>query len=484
MISGQIVRITNERITDLGIETAPSFGTSGLRGLVTTLSRDCVMAYVKAFLASCPHGDTLFTGYDLRPSSPDIAAYVREAALAWGIDVIECGVVPTPALAERSISAGAAAVMITGSHLASDRNGLKFYVPAGEITKSDEGAILAALHVGQAASVRQGHVLSDNTVAKAFGERYLSAFPVGALAGMTIGVYEHSSAARDIIKDVLSGLGAKVHPLLRSDHFIPVDTEALDNEVLSELAEISQDLALDAIVSTDGDGDRPMMLDHLGHVVPGDVLGVLAARHLGANVVCTPVSSNDMVQQIPEFTTVQLTKIGSPHVIAAMEALQASRTSCHVVGFEANGGFLLGFDAQVPGAISALMTRDSLLPIIAVLAAAKAAGQAVATFRDALPACYTAAGRVQNIDPTKAKSFLDNLIASPTDRANFFQTQGAVRDVDLTDGLRVNFVSGQVIHLRPSGNAPEFRLYVQASEQASANQILSRYIKDVAVCVI
>ena len=69
---------------------------------------------------------------------------------------------------------------------------------------------------------------------------------------------------------------------------------------------------------------------------------------------------------IPEFTAVHRTRIGSPYVVAAMEAALAADAGAKVTGYEANGGFLTGFDAQGPARpLAALMTRDCLLPVIA-----------------------------------------------------------------------------------------------------------------------
>ena len=124
---------------------APKFGTSGLRGLVVELTPDLVADHIRAFLAACPTGTGLWVGRDLRPSSPDLAAVVLQAARAAGLTTVDCGAVPTPALALAAMNAGAAAVMVTGSHIPADRNGLKFYLPHGEIAKTDEAAILAAL---------------------------------------------------------------------------------------------------------------------------------------------------------------------------------------------------------------------------------------------------------------------------------------------------------------------------------------------------
>ncbi|MCT7085273.1 phosphomannomutase, partial [Salmonella enterica subsp. enterica serovar Oranienburg] len=61
-----------------------------------------------------------------------------------GIETIYYGVIPTPALAYRSMQDNIPCIMVTGSHIPFDRNGLKFYRPDGEITKADELAILAA----------------------------------------------------------------------------------------------------------------------------------------------------------------------------------------------------------------------------------------------------------------------------------------------------------------------------------------------------
>jgi len=127
----------------------PKFGTSGLRGLVVELTPELVSAHVDAFLQACPVGTGLFVGRDLRPSSPDIAGMIIDAARARGVDVTDCGDILTPGLALAAMSAGAAAVMVTGSHIPADRNGLKFYTPEGEITKDHETAILAARAWGE-----------------------------------------------------------------------------------------------------------------------------------------------------------------------------------------------------------------------------------------------------------------------------------------------------------------------------------------------
>lgn len=458
-------------------DLAPKFGTSGLRGLVVELTPELVAACTDAFLAVCPVGSGLFVGRDLRPSSPRIADEVMASASRAGIDVRDCGELPTPALALAAMSAGAAAIMVTGSHIPADRNGLKFYLPTGEISKREEVAIATACATGQRPQAASGGaVRSCPRAASSYVARYARAFGPAALSGLRLGVYQHSSVARDAMKDVCEALGATTVTLARSVDFIPVDTEAVDAATREMLSGWCASEGLDAILSTDGDADRPMLADATGRVVPGDVLGVLTARVLDAEAVCTPVSSNTMVNSIASFTTVRLTRIGSPYVIAEMEALLAEDPAVRVVGFEANGGFLLGYPAKaMAGELAPLMTRDSLLPMLAPLAAARASRRTLAELVAGLPARFTAADRLTET-PTDAALRLIDRLSDPASRAAFFEPAGEETSLDRTDGLRARFANGVIVHLRPSGNAPEFRVYTEAGSQRDADNLLDIFM--------
>lgn len=447
---------------------AISFGTSGLRGLVTELDAETVTHWAQAFLTSSPPTGPLFVGRDLRPSSSDIANAVMSAAESVGVSTIDCGELPTPALA--LVAKDQSAIMVTGSHIPADRNGLKFYVPSGEISKSDEAAISAAFggqHLCVDRAEGQRHRLEAG---ERFAQRYISAFGESALSGLKIGFYEHSLVARDLLSEVLMGLGADVIPIERSDQFILVGTEAIDVQTREMFAEWCNRYRLDALVSTDGDADRPMVTDASGRVIPGDILGVLTAQNLGASHVVTPISSNSMVSQV--FEEPILTWIGSPFVIAGMEGVLGKNSDARVVGFEANGGFLLGFDAKGPaGLLPKLITRDSFLPIIAPLAMAVSRGKPIADLVLALPQRFTAADRLQEIDRDKSMSLIDELNDGDA-LQSFLAPIGDVSSTDQTDGLRVIFSNYRIVHFRPSGNAPEFRVYAEAESEAAAADLL------------
>ena len=123
------------------------FGTSGLRGLASELEGQAARRYVAAFLrhAALAPGGKMFLGRDFRASSPAIMRDCAAATAAAGLVPVDCGTLPTPALALHAMAVGSAAIMVTGSHIPADRNGLKFYLPDGEISKADEAGIVAAL---------------------------------------------------------------------------------------------------------------------------------------------------------------------------------------------------------------------------------------------------------------------------------------------------------------------------------------------------
>ena len=452
----------------------PKFGTSGLRGLVTDLTADLVAAHVCAFLRACPTGNGLFIGRDLRASSPQIADFVRQAAQGMEVPVVDCGAVPTPALALASMAAGSAAIMVTGSHIPDDRNGLKFYTPLGEISKADEAAILAALLPATEAKGAQAAV-SDADVGPAYLARYLRAFGPDALTGLRLGVWSHSAVGRDLLVTLLQRLGAEVMEIDRSDRFIPVDTEAVSEATRQRLSRVAASAKLDAILSTDGDGDRPLMTGAAGQVIPGDVLGQITATLLGAEIVVTPVSSNTGVEAGGQFAQVIRCRIGSPYVIAAMEDLRKGPTPARVVGYEANGGFLLGFEAQGPaGPLPPLMTRDSLLPLLAPLfLAARQPERGLVGLVAAQPARFTATDRLEDM-PTDRSAQL--VAALRTDGARLTGFLAGLDEAeagrDETDGLRLILRSGRIVHLRPSGNAPELRFYTEAETPEAASSLL------------
>jgi len=456
------------------------FGTSGARGLVEDLTDEVCTAFTAAFLlvmAEEAPVRRLAIGRDLRPSSPRMVAACTAAARAMGIAVDDYGALPTPALALQAMADGVPAIMITGSHIPFDRNGIKFYRPDGEITKADEQAIMA---VDKAMPVRGevGQQVEDARAAETYKTRYLDWFTGQPLKGLRIGLYQHSAAGRDLNHDVLEALGADVVVLGRSDSFVPVDTEAVSDEDRAKGRDWSATHGLDAILTTDGDGDRPLLADEQGNWLRGDIVGLLCARELDIQALAVPVSCNTAIENSNAFAEVLRTRIGSPYVLAGMEQL-ADRYE-RIAGFEANGGFLLGSAIEKEGRLlEALPTRDALLPALTLMVSAGRANKPLSQLVADLPARYTASDRLKSFPRERSQSLLALWQQDLTAMQRDLGLDSVIKTVDTTDGSRVTLDNGEIVHLRPSGNAPELRCYAEAESEPLAVELVQGVLRNV-----
>ncbi len=533
------------------------FGTSGLRGRVEDITDLEAYVNTRGFLdlmlargAAVP-GTKVMLGGDRRPSTHgprrSIMRAVAGAVLDVGMRVENCGRLPTPALALHGLTHGCPSVMVTGSHIPFDRNGIKFYTPTGEVLKSDEPEILAAVH--QARRLEYGRVPGASSfddggwfrpgaarelaaerpeARRAYVQRYLQAFEPDALGGLRVVLYEHSAVGAEVLAEILRGLGAEVWPRGRASTFVPIDTEALGPQQLQTLQTLADEARaehgrIDAVVSTDGDGDRPLVAavddDGRVHFIPGDVLGAIVAGTLRPDTVAVPVSATDLIETALPEATVLRTRIGSPWVIAALAEHPGSRA----VGWEANGGFVHTSGLPTPvGTLAPLPTRDAALPIVAALRAAR-----VPTDREPsgllglwsrLPARHGHSGLLDEVDPARAAAlsrryglgfasletvaFEPGVVRGRRSAGDFEPLEGeplalalqlrarlathfppgrgygAIRSIDGLDGIRVTFDNGDVTHVRPSGNAPQLRVYALADTAQRAQTIVRQELAD------
>ncbi len=493
------------------------FGTSGRRGRVTDLTQletyICVLGELE-FLRSIPvedggvrRGDEFFIAHDLRPSSiafdpaqqdrGEICQAAIQAILEAGLKPVNLGALPTPALMYYALQRRRGSLMVTGSHIPFDLNGYKLNRSVGELLKEHEapinesvervrgriyGEAFGTSRFNERGMLRAGHcdlpqVNPDGGAA--YLNRYKKFFSGADLNGRRILVYQHSAVGRDLLADLLEQFGAEVIVRGRSDEFVAIDTEAIDQAQLSAIQALADGAGpLWAIVSTDGDSDRPLILGlESGHVrfFGGDLVGMVVGEYLGADAVVVPVTCNDAIDRGALAPMLEpKTRVGSPFVVAGMMAAKAKGRK-RICGWEANGGFLLGSDIEQDGrALSALPTRDAFLPILGVLFAARARGLQLNEVFQKLPKRFSRAALLRNFPREDGKSLIAALSAvQPSRLEPFFHGSGGIEKIDLTDGVRIYFENGDVTHFRPSGNADEFRIYAVADTQGRADEIVS-----------
>ena len=520
------------------------FGTSGLRDTVENMTDMECYVNARGFIAylkdrgKFKKGDTIALGGDRRPSTYRIKMAVAAAICDMGGIVDDQGQIPSPALANYAMSNNMASIMVTGSHMPSDRNGIKLTKRSGEILKSDESGILENVSKERAKvySIREKDSIFDKkgtfkpTLKSKFKEllkaesytgksgqiyidRYRSVFGSEFFPKETkIFLYQHSAVGRDIVKDIFESLGAEVfaprikinNEPLRSDEFVPVDTESVSEETLGIFKRVLVDNDLDIGITLDGDSDRPLLVyreyeegkpkDFVKYIT-GDILGLLAILglqnlNIKIDAACVPVSANDSIIRICKDKGIELTqtKIGSPFVIAAMnDSIQSHSGKWNVVSWESNGGFLTGTDLTIGDkTLRALPTRDAVLPLLSVIHLAVKSGSGVSGLIKTLPSRFTHADRKKDFPMETSKAIMSFL--TPKDLSDREEREsikkrieeaflkcdgfGRVRNVNYTDGIRILFDNDEIVHLRPSGNAPEFRIYAIADSQGRAREMV------------
>lgn len=568
LVSSMTNRHTNSLATHLDHEPRPlAFGTSGRRGLLRDLTQLEIFINALAeleYLQALPlneggitRGDTFYFGSDLRPSSTrlvgdapergELAQAIEAAIHKAGMQPVYLGALPTPALTAQAIAHAKGSIMVTGSHIPFDRNGYKTNTSQGELLKRHEppindrvalvrervySATFADSPFAENGQFKSGHralPAIDGSASTSYIRRYVEFLGAGALSGLRVVFYQHSAVGRDLVPMILRELGAEVIEAGRSEQFVPIDTENIDAEQLAAMQSLIDDAThtygrIDALVSTDGDSDRPLILgvdpeSGRAQFFGGDLVGMMTAEFLGADAVVVPISCNDAIDRgrLKQYLEPK-TRIGSPFVIAGMELALAKGKSA-VCGWEANGGFLTGSVIRRHDRnLAALPTRDAVLPIVAVLTSAKEHGLSLIDLFKRLPQRFSRAALIKDFPRDKSLNMLRRF--SPTDpticeidfssespqwhsaddetlhptaesaenmeaarqalSVHFREARGfgTIDRINFLDGIRISFANGDVAHLRPSGNADELRIYAVADTQDRADVITAMAVAE------
>jgi phosphomannomutase len=135
--------------------------------------------------------------------------------------------------------------------------------------------------------------------------------------------------------------------------------------------------------------------------------------------------------------------------------------------------------------LEALPTRDAFLPMIGALLAAIKTNVSVSALFAALPQRFTSAGLLNNfpIDISKkiVATFSEDTPKVREQLATYFTVErgfGAIDGINMLDGVRIFFDNGDIAHIRPSGNAPQLRIYSVADNQARADEIVAMALEE------
>jgi phosphoglucosamine mutase len=349
------------------------FGTDGVRGVANSVALSPELAFALGRAAATVAAEKVgrrpvaVIGRDTRRSGPMLAAALSAGICSAGGDVIDLGVVTTPAvayIARRHADFGA---MISASHNPAPDNGIKFFSADGfKLPDAEEDRLEALVRAVPDAMPRPtgaelGTIRPDGEAV----EEYIR-YVVGSgrsLRGLRVVVDCGHGAAYRLAPDILSRLGAEVIPLNTSPDGMNINQgcgsthpEALQRAVVTYRAH--------AGIAHDGDADRCIAVDERGNLVDGDQIMAICALDLHAQgklrhetLVATVMSNMGLELLLRQHgIRVVKTKVGDRYVLEEM--LRGD----YCLGGEQSGHVIFG-DLSTTG--DGVLTAVQLLSILA-----------------------------------------------------------------------------------------------------------------------
>ena len=432
------------------------FGTDGVRGRVGTLpiTPDFVMklgwAAGRVLGKNRQHARVLI-GKDTR-----ISGYMFESALeaglsAAGVDVHLLGPMPTPGIAylTRTFHADAG-IVISASHNPYYDNGIKFF--AGDGSKLPDAVELAIEQEMEkpmqiVESSRLGKAYRVDDAAGRYIEFCKRTIPYNTqFDGLKIVVDCAHGATYHIAPAVLEELGAEVicigadpDGLNINDHVGATAPAALQRLVVEQKA--------DAGIALDGDGDRLIMVDHVGEIVDGDELLYIIARERCARGV-----------RDGAVVGTQMSNLGLEHAIRALgvEFKRANVGDRYIMEMLKEGGWNLG--GETSGHIICLdltTTGDGIISALTVLEAMVRTQAKLNVLKQGM------SKYPQMLVNVKLRKNGGDVLAQPS-------VVDAVKAAELELGA-----NGRIL-LRPSGTEPLVRVMVEGREAAQVSTLANR----------
>jgi phosphomannomutase/phosphoglucomutase len=446
------------------------FGSSGIRGVAGSELTPPFVGRIAAAAATALDVDAIGIARDTRTTGRLFADAAVSAVASVGCGVHRIGVAPMPAAQAYAARAGVPVVMITASHNPPEYNGVKLIgadgiqLSRGRLERIEDGLLAEEFELVDHERVGSHRRLDDVT------DRYVDGL-LDALeasnhravledAALTVAVDPGHGAGCLTTPRFLRRLGCRVQTINATPdgHFPGRDPEPVAGN-LTALRRLVRSTDADVGIAHDGDADRAIFVDETGAHIEGDAaLAALAAAELAAGDVA--VAAANVSQRLVDAAeaagaTLELTPIGSTHIISRIRELRAEGDHVPVAG-EGNGGILfpdhrLARDGAYTAArFLALLTDRSASEV-----AAAHGGYA------------NARANLAYDDPAERDAMLDAA-----------EAYANAADAELTtiDGYRLDYGDAWVL-ARPSGTEPLVRVYAEGADSSRTQRLLERTVE-------
>ncbi|QXO94809.1 phosphoglucosamine mutase [Methanospirillum purgamenti] len=428
------------------------FGTNGVRGIVGELITPELVMKIGMAVGTMRPG-TIAVGMDTRTSGPALINAMKAGLMATGCDVIDCGILPTPALQYIVMNRYDAGVVITASHNPGAYNGVKVIEKDGT-EMDDDGSIEIEERVfSYNFDLKEwkdvGVVIPEGDLVQKYVKGVVSKVPTNIGEGMKVVIDPGCGAAYRTTAEILQSIGCQVFTLnAYPDGNFPARDPEPSIEGLAPLADMVVGTGAAFGVAHDGDADRAVFIDDKGRFVEENKEFALIAEYMCSQrkgILVTPVSTSRLIETVvsPYGCTVDYTAVGSIYVARRMRALLAEGKPVSFGG-EGNGGLIYP-DHQ--------FCRDGGMTAAMMVTLLTSKKQPLSSLVDALPPSIMLKHKFHTGNAEKILAAVQKKFSSDS--------------LNLVDGIRIDRKDAWAL-IRPSGTEPLVRLYVESPEQATA----------------
>ena len=398
------------------------------------------------------HGGTVVVGGDSRISTPALKESIIRGLVDSGADVVDIGMVPTPAIYFACYGLGiGAGIMVTGSHLAGEYNGFKFSKPNGIPISFDGGLseikeLVETKKFGQGAGTIKKMDVSDEYI-----KFIKSMFPTN-LEGIKIIIDGANGSSGRLYAKALRECGAEVTELYcePDGNFPNHQPDPMDKDFIIDLESKVKEIGADIGLAFDGDGDRINIVNENGKMVDTNhvfCLMIEDALKNQAGCVVHDILCSKLIDDVTRMAGgVPITwKVGHTNIAEKCfdeNAIMAGEVSGHYFFKEAN------------------YTDDVLVAGLKILKIIKDSGKNLSELIGHYPHFY---------------SFKDRLPVREEEKFNFIeQLKDSLSskgfDIMTMDGVRVNFDNGWML-FRPSNTEAKISIGYESSDKEEFEKI-------------
>ncbi|MBR6709809.1 MAG: phosphoglucosamine mutase [Clostridia bacterium] len=432
------------------------FGTDGVRGIANTdLSCERAMAIGRAaamvLADGCRRRPVVAVGTDTRASSDMLACAAMAGLCSVGADVIDLGVVPTPAVAylvgKYKADAG---IMISASHNPAEYNGLKVFSGDGyklpDALEEQIESLVLAQNSGWPSPIGNGvgKVTRATSAAKDYADHVKSSV-LYSLDGLHVAIDCANGAASGTARQIFEELGAEVDILFDRPDGVNIN-ENCGSTHMEALAEYVRTNGLHAGIAFDGDADRCLAVDETGALIDGDRIMAICATdlaergRLAKKTVVGTVMTNMGFARFCEENGMRFlaTKVGDRFVLEEMlleDVGFGGEQSGHIIFRD----FATTGDGQLTAAQLLSLMRRKQKPLSELASVMKTYPQ-----------------------------ITHNLPVSPEGKLHFY-TNEAVREA--IERAKTELGRNGRIVVRPSGTEPYLRVMVEGEDEAEIARV-------------